>query len=383
MQFVSIEWVTWIAASVAVFWLAPATWRHYVLAAVTLAFLLIHAWQSAVILSGFTVATYFLTNKPDVSGLRVGLVIFVLATVLLVYKALDSAASPEDFIQEVLIPLGLSYYTLRCVHYLLERYKGKLPPHGFKEYAFYLFFIPTVVVGPIHRFNAFISDLRRHRWDGRLMSEGLERILYGYVKITVLANYLISTEFARYIGSLDAENQALVFYLEIVRGGLNLYLQFSGFSDIAIGFSRLLGFKVMENFNWPYLQANISDFWRCWHISLTSWCREYVYTTVFSISRSPALGVVATMLVIGLWHELSIRYLVWALYHGIGIVIWQKFQPVKKRLPAIENRYALNGLKVLSVILTVHFVWFGFVIVRQPDLATVWKIFSTVLFFWL
>ncbi len=232
--------------------------------------------------------SYGFTRQDEVSGYRAGGLSSVIIVVLVAYKAVV-AAPPEDLLQNVVIPLGLSHYALRVIHYILERYKGTIQAASFGDLVSYLFFLPTIVVGPIHRFPRFYSDLKRHRWDSRLISEGIERLLYGYVKITVLANYLVSGEFARLIGSIDPEKQALIFYLEIVRGGLNLYLQFSGFSNVAIGFARLLGFRVMENFNRPYFQKNISDFWRCWHISLTSWCREYVYTTVFSMSRSPAL----------------------------------------------------------------------------------------------
>jgi len=284
---------------------------------------------------------------------------------------------------DVIIPLGLAYYVLRCVHYMIEYYKGSIPAHSFRDVVNYLFFIPTIVVGPIHRFAPFLADHRRKRWDASMLSEGLERIVYGYVKIVVLGNYLVSSKMAGYIGSLDPENVALILYLDVVRTGLNLYFQFSGFSDVGIGFARLLGYRVMENFNWPFLQQNISDFWRCWHISLTSWCREYVYATVVSMTRSPALGAMATLLVIGLWHEASIRYVVWGIYHGLGIVLWQQFQRVKPWLPSVGDGLLSKGVNVFSVALTVHYVWFSFVIVRQPTLGDVWQIYRKVLFFWI
>ena len=259
-----------------------------------------------------------------------------------------------------------------------------MQPPRLHDMIVYLFFLPTIVVGPIHRFGRFAADLRRHRWDAALISEGLERILYGYVKIAVLANYLVSGEMARLIGTIPPDQQPLIYYLDMVRIGLNLYFQFSGFSDVAIGFARLLGFRVMENFNWPYLQTNISDFWRSWHISLTSWVREYVYTTVFSLSRNPALGAVATLVIIGIWHEVSLRYLVWGAYHGLGIVAWQQFTRIAgPYLPTIETGIAGVAVKAFKILLTVHFVWIGFVLVRQPTLADSWHVISTILFFWI
>jgi len=170
----------------------------------------------------------------------------------------------------------------------------------------------------------------------------------------------------------------LALYLEMVRIGLNLYMLFSGYSDIAIGFGYLLGFKVMENFNWPYLQKNISDFWRCWHISLTSWCREYVYTSVIAKTRSPALGVLSTLIVIGLWHEVSFRYLAWGLYHGLGVVVWQQSKKLREKLPTVHSRGIRFVLDTLSILLTLHFVWLGFILVRQPDFESMFTILRTL-----
>lgn len=381
MQFVSIEWFAWMAGTVALFWAVPAAWRHYALAGVTLAFVLIYSPISAAYLAAFTLMTYFLSRGTHPSGYRISALVAVIVAVLGVYKVMISA-DEGNMLESVVMPLGLSYYSFRCIHYLIERYKGGLPRHDFRDLVFYLLFLPTIVVGPIHRFPAFHKDLRRHRWDGRMLSEGLERILYGYVKIAVIGNYLVSGQLAAYIGGLDPSQQVLIYYLEIVRTGLNLYFQFSGFSDVAIGFSRLLGFRVMENFNWPYLQKNISDFWRCWHISLTGFVREYVYTSAISISRSPAVGALASMFVIGMWHEVSLRYAVWVVYHSIGIIIWQQFQKLKPSLPAIAQPWLRRLLDAASIVLTVHFVWVGFVIVRQKELADAWRVISTVLLFW-
>ncbi len=174
----------------------------------------------------------------------------------------------------------------------------------------------------------------------------------------------------------------MALYLQMAEVGLNLYLQFSGFSDIAIGFARLLGFRVMENFNWPFLQKNISEFWRCWHISLTSWCRDYVYSSVIAHTRSPALGALATLIVIALWHEVSIRYLLWGCCHGLGIVAWQQSQKIFSMCPPIQSAILRRALDLLSILLTLHYVWLGFLLVRQPDLSSMAKVLRTLLLGW-
>jgi alginate O-acetyltransferase complex protein AlgI len=292
------------------------------------------------------------------------------------------AADISGNVLGVAIPLGLSYYALRCIHYLVERYKVSLPPHDFVDFVSYLFFLPTLIAGPIHRFADFVRDQRRMRWDSEKFSVGLERILYGYVKITFLANYLVSNRLAHYVADLGDDRVSLAAYLTMLQQGLNGYLQFAGYSDIAIGCGLLLGYRVMENFRWPLLQKNISDFWKAWHISLSSWCREYVYMLVVSFTRRPALAVLATMLVIGLWHEASLRYVVWGAYNGLGIVVWQRFQSAKARLPEWPFLQA-QGFRLtahaLAVLVTFHFVMFGFVLVLQPTIAAAIDFYRTML----
>lgn len=382
MNFLTLTWLSWMAGTVSVYWLLPAKWRDRGLMAISLAFMAVYSLESTVILVTFTGAIYYLADRPTLSTRRLVAIGGAVITVLVYYKIRISNA-PEGFFADVAIPLGLSYYSFRLLHYLLEKYKGALPAHNFEQFASYLLYLPTIVVGPIHRFAPFLRDQQRREWDGRLISQGLERILYGYVKIAVLGNYLVSSELARFIAGIDPSNVALRLYLEIVQNGLNLYFQFSGFSDIAIGFGLLLGYRVMENFNWPYLQKNISDFWRCWHISLTSWCREYVYVIVFSVTRNPYLAAIATLLVIGLWHDISLQYLLWGAYHGVGIVIWQLFQRAKPWLPRPERPVSRKIVDGISIAATVHFVWFGFVLVWQPNLVSALGVYRRVLFFWI
>ncbi len=382
MHFLSVTWLTWMMATVSLYWLTPLAWRFRLLVAITAVFLLVYAPLSAAILTALTIFTYVLSRTPSLSGYRTLAIGSVIIAIVGFYKVQVSGNSIHSVFEQGLIPLGLSYYSFRCLHYLLERYKGAFHSATFEEFLSYLFFLPTIVVGPIHRFGQFQQDYHRTRWDAELLSEGMERILYGYVKIAFLGNFLVNARFGNYIQGIDSQQVVLIAYLEMVRGGFSLYFQFSGFADIAIGFSRLLGFRVMENFNWPYLQKNISDYWRCWHISLTSWCRDYVYTSVVSLTRSPALGAIATLLVIGLWHEISLRYLAWGLYHGLGIVFWQQFQRVKTFLPKIQGTVTRKLVDATSILITVHFVWFGLIIARQPDFTSVLEVWSILLTGW-
>lgn len=370
-----------MALTVALYWAVPGRFRDPLLIGFSGAFLFYMSPMSVAILGGFTAITFYATSRLEITGWRVSAIAAVIVAVLVFYK-LQVSISFDDAIEGVVIPLGLSYYSFRCLHYLIERYKGNVPRHSFEEYAAYLFFLPTLIAGPIHRFPAFRRDFKRKRWDFQKFSEGLERLLYGCFKITVLSSFLVRNVFDRYIADIDPARESLIAYMTMLQKGLNGYLLFSGYSDVAIGFALLLGYRVMENFNWPFIRKNISEFWKSWHISLSSWCREYVYMVVISLTRSPALAALTSMLVLGLWHEVSYRYVLWGLYHGLGIMVWQFWQGYKPRLPAFEGPVARVVSDGASILLTFHFVMLGFMIPLSDSLAETLAVFRAILLFW-
>ncbi|AXI48501.1 hypothetical protein C1J03_22385 [Sulfitobacter sp. SK012] len=382
MAFVTLSWILWLWGTVLVYWLSPGPVRLLVLALVSLVFLLVYDPLSAALLCIFALMCHIAGNRESVPTAALAAVVSSMVAILIFFK-IGVVNRDLALLQTVLIPLGLSFYTFRCVHFMMERYTGRVPICSLRELISYLFFLPTLVVGPIHRIDDYLKDMARQRFDPRMLSEGAERIVYGYVKLAVISNFLVERLFGEWILEHPDQDGALVAYLLIVKNGLNVYLQFSGYSDIAIGFARMLGFRVLENFNWPYLQPNISSFWRSWHISLSRWCREYIYETVVSITRNPALGAISTMLVIGMWHEISTRYIIWGIYHGLGLVIWQYWQGIKARWMPTVPQPLVGFVYALSVLLTVHFVWFGFVIIYSGGLRETLVIFDKVFLWWL
>lgn len=381
MSYLSITWLFWMWVTVSVYWLTPRPWRQLALMAITLVFLASRSPESAALLLAFTAITHLAGNVVAPTFRPVAAAIVTMLLVLGYYK-LSQTVKLDNLVDTVAIPLGLSYYTFRCIHFLMERYKAAVPRIDAAELGGYLLFLPTIVVGPIHRFDEYRRDLKRQRFDPALISEGVERILYGYAKVVILSNFLTQRLLGDYIATFEDPTAPHVVYLTIVQNGLNLYFQFAGYSDIAIGFARLLGYRVLENFNWPYLQPNISAFWRSWHISLSRWCRDYVYSVVVAKTRSPALGAMATMIAIGLWHEISLRFLMWGAYHGFGLIIWQKSQGWMARAERGLPETVLRALQVIKVVVTVHFVWLGFVILTEQSptaaLTTYGRLFGLV-----
>jgi len=277
------------------------------------------------------------------------------AALFMVFKYRAGAFAITGF-----MPLGMSFYILRAVHCIFESYKEKLPSGNFIDLACYMFFMPTILAGPVNRYEQFVRDLRRRRWDAPLFSTGLERILFGYFKVVLLAGYLVDNKFAM-LYHQSGLSGFLRVYADSVISWMSLYLQFSGYSDIAIGFSALAGFRIIENFNFPFLATNIIDFWKRWHISLTLWCRDYVYRPVLSFTRRPFLSICIAMVVLGLWHELSLRYILWGVYHAAGIAVYHNFRKIRPGLGIFEK-----GLPGKIAGFSGWFITINFVILSYP-----------------
>lgn len=369
MDILSTIWLAAMAGVTAAHWLAPEKLRSWVLPGLTAALL---GWLSPLTLAFLLLAILLAWGSQRLahSGPAIALAALLQLAPVIAWRL--NAQVPLPVIEGIAIPLGLSYLALRGVHYVLEAFKGTLPRHELADTAGYFLFLPTITAGPIHRFAPYLADQRRLRWNAALFSEGLERILFGYVKVTFLANVLIDTHFVGWIDAHHMAQSAPHTYLTIVAKGLNGYLQFAGYSDVAIGFARLLGYRVMENFDSPLTKPNVQRFWGAWHMSLTSWCRDYVYTPVFSLTRARSLGILASMAVLGLWHEFTLRYLAWGLYNGAGIVAWHQWRKLAgERLERqlLDKPALARAWQVLAVLLTVHFIFLGFVLVQHPSLS--------------
>ena len=382
MSVTSFTWVWWLGGTVAAYWLIPARFRDIVLYTTAVGFLAVYDAESAGLLLALLAVTWLLASQRPIDGRRTALTCALIIGLLAFYK-IRLVTGRTDWLGATAIPLGLSYYSFRCLHYVIEQYKGSFRPHTLRDFAAYLLFLPTIMAGPIHRFDTFRRDLSRCRWDSGMFAEGLERILYGYFKIMVIAVFLLGEEAAFRIEAVELRHPTLALYLTIMQRSLHGFFLFAGYSDIAIGFARLLGIRVMENFNWPFIRKNISEFWASWHISLTSFIREYTYAPIFAVTRNATLAAIVSMILFGLWHEISLKYIVWGAYHGIGIAVWQWFQGAKTVLPKLTSRPLRGIVDFCSIVLTFHFVVFGFVLMYEPTLSHAIDVYRSLLIGWL
>jgi alginate O-acetyltransferase complex protein AlgI len=375
----SPPWIAAMLATVACYWLLPRAWRREFLVAVSAVFLLLVDLRALLLIAVFVTSSWLFTRHRGRATLVVALCV---PLAVLIYFKVRANADPLSTLEGVAIPLGLSYTVFRVLHYVIERSRDNLPAHGFADYLAYIFFLPTLLVGPINRFGPFLADRRDGRWRAEQISGGLERILIGYFKVTVLGNLLLAHLADHWVERAAPASPPLAYYLEAVLGSLNLYIQFSGFSDVAIGFALMLGHRIMENFRFPFLQTNIADFWRCWHISLTSWSREYIFMTALSLTRRPYVATLCSLLFIGIWHEISLRYVAWGVYHGLGIIAYMQWRKLKQGLGLrTTSPHALPAMigRILAALLTANYFFFGFLLTSEPTLRESLAVMGVVL----
>jgi alginate O-acetyltransferase complex protein AlgI len=271
--------------------------------------------------------------------------------------------------------LGISYITFRCIHYLLDLANGRIDGHSALDFLVYVLFFPTLVSGPIERFKDFSAN-RANALVVSDIADGAGRILIGLGKKFVIADsldYFVAT----YLVAADGSPMQVSAPLQLVgiyAYSLKLYFDFSAYSDMAIGLARLFGFRIGENFNWPYLQRNITSFWQNWHISLSNWLRDYVFTplarsSMAAVGRSYGKPVMVcshlvTMGICGIWHGAGWGFLVWGLYHGAGLASHQLYREFRsKLLPKSLREWSRTSgvMACLSGLATFHFVTFGWI----------------------
>lgn len=241
---------------------------------------------------------------------------------------------------DVALPVGISFYTLQAISNAVDVYRGR---HGrqmdFLEYLFYLSFFPLLFSGPVTRTSVLLPQMRNpNRIEGRILYSGLWLVMLGLVKKCVFADYI--GQYCTCVFEQPGLYGGFELLMGVVGYGIQLYCDFSGYSDIAIGVAAMMGFELRDNFNFPYRVVNVTEFWHRWHISLSSWFRDYVYIPLGG-SRGGAVrtgvNLMLTMLLAGVWHGSSVMFLLWGALHGVGLVVHRFLRKVV--LDRIPNRW--------------------------------------------
>jgi alginate O-acetyltransferase complex protein AlgI len=283
--------------------------------------------------------------------------------------------------------LGFSYIAFRLLHTLRDRQTGRLPAVSLSEYVVYVIFFPALSAGPIDRLERFVADLRRPlALTGADLGEAGKRLVLGLFKKFVLADTLA-------LVALNATNATQVrasgwAWLLLYAYAFQIYFDFSGYTDIAIGLGRLLGIHLPENFKAPYLKPNLTQFWNNWHITLTQWFRAYFFNPVTRALRSgkkrlpiPLIVLItqiSTMLLIGLWHGVTWNFIAWGLWHGVGLFVHNRWSEWTRPRFATLSQGWQKTLNVGGGLLTFHFVALGWVFFALPSLSISGRFFQTL-----
>lgn len=279
---------------------------------------------------------------------------------------------------DIVLPAGISFFTFRSISYIVDIYRGELEPaDNFLEYTFFLTFFPPLLAGPVVRAKDMLPQIKADPVATRAMvSEGIFLIIAGLIKKVILADY-ISGNFVDRI----FENPGLYSGFENLLGAvgftLQIYCDFSGYSDMAIGIALLLGYRFKDNFRSPFKSENPTEFWRRWHISLSTWLRDYVYIPLGGNRKGKVrthINQMTTMIVGGIWHGASWMYLVWGVYQGALLVIHKALRtiwPVARYKGEKLNLRPLN-IAFTFVLTVIGFVFFRFAIASH-NIAESWE----------
>jgi D-alanyl-lipoteichoic acid acyltransferase DltB (MBOAT superfamily) len=271
----------------------------------------------------------------------------------------------------LILPIGISFYTFENLSYTIDVYRGKFKPvQSFLDYCFFLSFFPKLVMGPIVRASDFIPQIRQDivltKDD---VSKGLYLILGGLFKKVVISDY-IYVNYVQYIFDDPSRHSGIECLLGVYGYAMVIYCDFSGYSDMAIGMAKWMGFTINENFDSPYQSSSITEFWRRWHMSLSSWLKDYLYISLGGNRVGKLrqyLNLMITMILGGLWHGASLNFVVWGAMHGLALAIDKMRLGLFKQLNTIRGWGTVS--KVLGTFITFHFVCFCWIFFKASSFA--------------
>ena len=266
-----------------------------------------------------------------------------------------------DFIY-VVLPIGISFYTFQLISYIIDVYRGQAKVQkNILKLAMYISLFPQLIAGPIVRYTTIEEQIEKREYTFEKFAHGVRRFIVGLGKKVLIANVLGELNSA-FLSSSDTT--ILFYWLYAISGMLQIYFDFSGYSDMAIGLGKMFGFEFLENFNYPYIATSITDFWRRWHISLSTWFRDYIYIPLGGnrVSKMKWLrNIMIVWLLTGLWHGAAWNFVIWGLYFGILLILEKVFL----------NKYLEKIPKALRHIYTLLIVMISFVIFNSESMTLI------------
>lgn len=388
MSFTTIQFFVFLWITFYIYWAIPHKYRWGLLLISSAYFYM--QWKAKYILwIFFTIGISYLcgmavayTKSPKRKKLYMLTACVICLSVLFVFKYfhffMDSIGTVTQLfglalpsaIQPLILPVGISFYTFQTMSYVIDIYRGEIPAEKhFGNYAVYVLFFPQLVAGPIERSRNFLPQIKEEKvFDYEQAVAGLRQMLWGYFKKIVIANTLADYVDMVYESYGVYSYKGLSLLMVAVMFSFQIYCDFSGYSDIAIGVGKLFGIQLMENFKSPYFSASIKEFWARWHISLSTWLKDYVYIPLGGNRKGrtrTSLNLLLTFLLSGLWHGAAWTYVLWGGLHGLGQIgenlCCRRFQ---------KRKEDDGWLRCVKILLTFAFVTAGWVFFRALNAAS-------------
>lgn len=276
---------------------------------------------------------------------------------------------------DIILPVGISFYTFQSISYIVDVYKGRVQPtDSWLEYAFFLSFFPALVAGPIVRADYFIPQIKENPKPTREeVYFGFWLIILGIIKKSLIADYI--SQYNDLIFMSPTGYTGFESLMGVIGYTMQIYCDFSGYSNMAIGIALIMGFKLSQNFNFPYKSTNLTEFWRRWHISLSSWLRDYLYIPLGGNRKGTIrtyLNNFLTMLIGGLWHGAAWKFVFWGAMHGAGLAV---HKASKSWLSCIPDNWFVRSLSWMITMLFVSFLWVFF---RAESWTDSWLIIQNI-----
>lgn len=287
----------------------------------------------------------------------------------------DSVLGTDFNISKVILPVGISFFTFQSLSYTIDIYRKKIASvKSIIDFGFYVSFFPQLVAGPIVRASEFIPQLySQYRLEVREFSHALYLIVKGLIKKIIISDF-IAVNFIDRVFEMPSLYSGFENLMAVYGYGLQIYCDFSGYTDIAIGIALLFGFRLPVNFNSPYKANGLQDFWRRWHISLSRWLRDYLYIPLGGNRKGAVrskLNLIITMVLGGLWHGADLRFIIWGFFHGTGLAVEKISAQLTDGRGGLLRRY-------ISILITFNFVNFCWIFFRASDLEHVRIMFKQI-----
>jgi alginate O-acetyltransferase complex protein AlgI len=268
----------------------------------------------------------------------------------------------------IILPLAISFHTFQQIAYLVDEYQGNAPRYSYLEYILFVLFFPQLIAGPIVHHQQLIPQFQqsRMRFDPADFSVGLTFFVFGLAKKVLIADHLSVLADPVFDGALSAQPDFISSWIGVLAFGFGLYFDFSAYSDMAVGLARMFGIRLPYNFNSPYKSTSIIEFWKRWHITLSTWLRDYLYIPLGGNRKGPLrryANLMITMLLGGMWHGASWNFIIWGGLHGLYLIVNHRWRSLRGIKAVANSRYSLLGWGMTMI--AVGFAWVFF---RSPTL---------------